>query len=109
MQTIIILIHPERLKNADTDLAYEISDTIEKITKGAVTDNGYDYLDSDDGSIPMGIWLNADNAEIRWKEVADILKKEDFMGNDVSEASEIYISDEDTADIEDCEKVYSGF
>ena len=30
MQTIIILIHPERLKNPDIDLAYEISDTIEE-------------------------------------------------------------------------------
>lgn len=44
----------------------------------------------------MGIWLNADNAEKRWKE--------DIMGNDISVASDIYISENDAAD-----DVFLGF
>lgn len=45
MQTIIITLDPEKLDNPDLDLRYTLPEQLEQWTHGAVTDNGYDYLD----------------------------------------------------------------
>ncbi len=56
MQTIIITLNSDKMDNPDLDIRYELPDRIDEYTDGAVTDNGYDYLDDD----ILGIWLETD-------------------------------------------------
>ncbi len=58
MQTIIITLDPEQMDNPDLDIRYLLPDRIDEYTEGAVTDNGYDYLDND----IMGIWMETEDA-----------------------------------------------
>ena len=58
MQTIIITLNSDKMDNPDLDIRYVLPDRIDEYTDGAVTDNGYDYLDDD----IMGIWLETDDA-----------------------------------------------
>lgn len=107
MQTIIVLLYPGKLENPDMDLCYCIPDRIEEVTNGAVSDNGYDFLDAKEGQPGplMGIWLKTESASENWTVISKLLQEEKFKGNDLSSA-EIYISDNDADDIENCTLVY---
>lgn len=105
METIVIVLDPEKLANADLDLRYLVPDRIEEVTQGAIQDNGYDYLD-DSASSPMGIWMQTASAGESWPKVLSILREETFLDNDLSRSAEIYISQEDAAEFEQCVRVY---
>ena len=108
MQTIIILLNPGKLDNPDLDLRYRIPDRIEKISHGAVCDNGYDYIDAQEGqSGPLlGIWLETESAAENWPVIVDLFRRERFLGNDLSCSAELYISASETAEIADCRMVF---
>lgn len=102
MQTIVIRLSPKTLSNPDLDLRYTVPDEIEKATNGVITDNGFDYLPDDS----MGIWLETENAQQSYPLVIELFNKQKFLDNDLSKSAEIYISQDECADIEDCTKVY---
>lgn len=102
MQTIVIKLSPEKLKNPDLDLRYVIPDELEKATGGAIQDNGYDYLP--DGS--MGIWLETEDAGANYPLIVELFRNNKFLENDLSESAEIYISENDSEELENCAMVY---
>ena len=102
MQTIIIVLDPKKMENPDLDVRYLLPERIEEITEGTVRDNGYDYLP--DAS--MGIWLDTEEADKNVKSVIDLIRSERISDNDLLSAAEIYVSEENCADLEKCRKVY---
>ena len=102
MQTIIILLDPRKLENPDTDIFYKVPIEVENATENKVYDNGYDFLDHD----RLVIWLETENAEQWYPKVLDILMEKEICGNDLSKTAEIYISEEECAELEKCRKVY---
>ena len=68
MQTIIVLLNPGMLENADLDLRYRIPDRIEEVSNSLIQSNGYDYIDTEDGEPGplMCIWLETENAHKNW-------------------------------------------
>ena len=102
MQTIVVKLFPEKLKNPDADLRYRVPDRIEEISDGRIRDNGYDYFD--DGA--MGIWLAVESAEEEYPVVLKLFREEMFLENDLSQSAEIYISEKDADDIENCTMVF---
>lgn len=108
MQTIIVLLNPGKLKNRDMDLCYCIPDRIEEATNSLIQDNGYDFIDTEAGQPGplMGIWLKTENAGESWPIISRLFQSEEFMGNDLSKSAEIYISEKDTDDLENCSRVF---
>lgn len=110
MQTIIILLDPAKLANPDLDLRYRIPDCIEEVTDNRIQDNGYDYidssLDSENGRDLLGIWLKTEDAANNYKDIVKLFQEKKFLENDLSESAEIYISENDTEDLENCTKVF---
>lgn len=102
MPTIIIKLYPDKLENPDLDLRYLIPDRIEEYTHGAVTDNGYDYLDKN----ALGIWLAAETAGESYQSVIELIKNEHFLNNDLSKSAELYISENEAEELENCTRVY---
>ncbi len=102
MQTIIILLDPKKLENPVTDLSYAVPVEIENATGNKVYDNGYDYLDND----IMMICLETENAEEWYPKVLELLKEKNICGNDLSETAEVYISESECADLDECRRVY---
>ena len=101
MQTIIVLLNPGMLENADLDLRYRIPDRIEEVSNSLIQSNGYDYIDTEDGDPGplMGIWLETENAHRNWHIVRDLFQREKFIGNDLSLSAQIYISEKDTDEV----------
>ncbi len=108
MQTIIIVLHPEKLENPDLDLRYCIPDRIEEVSGGKMQDNGYDYIDTEEGQPdpPLGLWLETESAKESWPIIVSLFQKETFKGNNLSLSAEIFISENDTEDLENCTLVY---
>ena len=108
MQTIIIVLNPGKLENPDMDLCYCIPERIEEVSGGAIQDNGYDYLDTEKGQPGplMGIWLKTESAEENLPIIIKLFQEEKFKGNDLSMSVEIYISENDTEEIENCTLVF---
>lgn len=108
MQTIIIVLNPGKLENPDMDLCYCVPERIEEVSGGAIQDNGYDYLDTEKGqSGPlMGIWLKTESAEENLPIIIKLFQDERFKGNDLSMSAEIYISENDTDELENCTLVF---
>lgn len=108
MQTIIVLLNPGMLENADLDLRYRIPDRIEEVSNSLIQSNGYDYIDTEDGDPGplMSIWLETENAHRNWHIVRDLFQREKFIGNDLSLSAQIYISEKDTDDLENCVLVF---
>lgn len=102
MQTIIIILDSEKLANPVTDLSYYVPVEVEKATNDKVYDNGFEYFDDD----RMGIWLETENAEEYYPAVIKLFKEKELCGNDLSLTAEVYISEEDCAELENCRKVY---
>ena len=108
MQTIILLLNPGRLTNPDMDLRYLLPDRIEEVSGSRSLDNGYDFLDAEKGQPGplMGIWLTSVDAQANWPIVLDLLRSEQFKGNDLSKSAQIYISQRDTDELENCTLVF---
>ena len=102
MQTIIITLNPEHMDNPDLDIRYLLPDRIDEFTDGAVTDNGYDYLDND----IMGLWLETEDAAGNVEKIIELIESEEVLENDLSKAACVYISEEDCASLDQCKKVY---
>ncbi len=108
METIIIVLNPGKMENPDLDLRYTIPDRIEEVTEKAVEDNGYDYIDGEEGQPGplLGIWLKTESAAEQWPVIVRLFGEETFAGNHLLEAAEIYISPNDTEEMENCVRVY---
>ncbi|MCR5205429.1 MAG: hypothetical protein K6E47_10255 [Lachnospiraceae bacterium] len=102
MQTIIITLNSDKMDNPDLDIRYVLPDRIDEYTDGAITDNGYDYLDND----IMGIWLETDDAAGNVAKVIQLIESEEILENDLTKAAQIFISEEDCAELSQCRKVY---
>lgn len=110
MQTIIVLLNPGKLENRDMDLCYCIPDRLKKVSDNAIQDNGYDFIDTEDGTPGplMAVWLKTESAGESWPIVKKVFQEEKFKGNDLSASAEIYISEEDSAALEKCRLVFPG-
>ena len=102
METIIIKLDSKKMKNPDLDMRYDLPKRIEEYTDNQITDNGYDYISNTE----LGLWLETDNAEKNAELIIQLLSAETFLDNDLSDIAEIYISDEECAEIENCRKIY---
>ena len=102
MQTIIIVLNAEKMENPDLDIRYSLPDRIAEYTGNQVTDNGYDFLSGSE----LGIWLETEDAARGAEQAAALLRSERFSENDLSQIAEIYISEDDSAPIENCRRVY---
>ena len=101
-----MLLNPGQLQNPDLDLRYLVPDRIEEVSASLIKDNGYDYIDAEAGQPGplLGIWL--ETAAHNWPLIADLFQNEQFMGNDLSASAQIYISEKDTDDLENCTLVF---
>ncbi len=108
MQTIILLLNPGKLDNPDMDLRYCIPDRIEEVSGSAIQDNGYSFIDTEDGQPGplMGIWLKTEDAGKHWPMLSKLFRDETFLGNDLSASVQIYISENDTDGLEHCTRVF---
>ena len=105
MQTILIVLNPAKLTNPDLDLCYCVPEEIETVSKNTIQDNGYDYLDADEGDA-IGIWLATEDAGANWPIIRHLFQEKKFNGNDLSASAEIYISENDTDALENCRRVF---
>lgn len=95
MQTIVIKLDSRKLENPVTDIPYILSESLKSY-------NGFEYL----SDFEMGIWLSAENAEKSYPIVIDYIKSNRICGNDLSLSAEIFISENECEDLENCRKVY---
>ena len=102
MQTIVIVLDAQKMENPDLDIRYSLPDRIAAYTNGQVIDNGYDFLSDSE----LGIWLETADAVSGAEQIAALLSAERFSENDLSQIAEIYISEEDSASVGNCRKVY---
>ena len=108
MQTIIVVLNPGKLENPDMDLRYCIPDRIEEVSNATIKDNGYDYIDTEEGQpVPlMAIWLETEDAGQNWPMISTLFQTERFKGNDLSASAQIYISEKDTDELENAILVF---
>ena len=104
MAAIVISMDSRKMANPDLDIRYLLPDRIEEWSEGAVTDDGYDYVD-EDGHI-LAVWLETENAEGWWPKVVELLKTEQFMDNDLSQSAVVLISQESGAEYDQCRQVW---
>jgi hypothetical protein len=102
MQTIIITLDSRKMDNPDLDIRYILPDRIDEYTDGQITDNGFDYITGD----IMGIWLETENASENVDKVISLIESEEILDNDLSRAAEVFISEEECAELEQCKRVY---
>ncbi|MDE5563901.1 MAG: hypothetical protein K2I93_02000 [Oscillospiraceae bacterium] len=102
MQTIIIVLDSKKMKNPDLDIRYTLPDRIDEYTNHQITDNGYDYVSDSE----LGLWLETDDANKNVGKVIELIKMGTFLDNDLSEIADIYISEEECANLDNCQKIY---
>ena len=102
MQTIIITLDSRKMDNPDLDIRYILPDRIDEYTDGQITDNGFDYITGD----IMGIWLETENASENIDKVISLIESEEILDNDLSRAAEVFISEEECAELEHCKRIY---
>ncbi len=102
MQTIIITLDSRKMDNPDLDIRYILPDRIDEYTDGQITDNGFDYITGD----IMGIWLETENASENVDKVISLIESEEILDNDLSRAAEVFISEEECAELEQCKRIY---
>ncbi len=102
MQTILITLDSSKMDNPDLDIRYILPDRIAEYTDDTVTDNGYDYLDND----VMAIWLETEDAAENVERVIKLIEAEEILENDLTKAATVYISEDDSAELDQCRKVY---
>ena len=91
-----------KMNNPDLDICYSLPDWIESLTDGRVRDNGYDYLSGTE----IGIWLETEDAEANFEDIFELMKSETILDNDLSKVADVYISTEESADIENSKKIF---
>ena len=102
MQTIIIVLDSTKMNNPDLDICYSLPDRIEPFTNGRVRDNGYDYISGTE----IGIWLETEDAEANVEDILELMKSETILDNDLSKVADVYISTEESTDIENSKKIF---
>ena len=102
MQTIIIILDSKKLENPDLDMIYQLPDELDEYTNQRVSDNGYDYLSNTE----IGIWLSCEDAKQEVMQVITYLSTHKICGNDLTKSAKIYISENDSAEIDECKKIY---
>jgi len=102
MQTIIITLDSRKMDNPNLDIRYILPDRIDEYTDGQITDNGFDYITGD----IMGIWLETENASENVDKVISLIESEEILDNDLSRAAEVFISEEECAELEQCKRIY---
>lgn len=104
MPAIVISMDSRKMENPDLDIRYLLPDRIEEWSQGAVSDDGYDYVD-EEGHI-LAVWLETEDAEGWWPKVVELLKTERFEGNDLSQSARVLIFDEAGAEFGKCRQVW---
>ena len=102
METIIILLSPQKRKNPDADLRYIIPERIEEISENTIQSNGYDYLKDN----TLAIWLSTNSYRKALPKIITLFEQETFLENDISKTVSIYASKQENADLEQCKKIY---
>ena len=104
MSAIIISMDSREMENPDLDIRYTLPDRIEEWSGGAVSDDGYDYVD-EDGHI-LAVWLETEDAEGWWPKIVELLKTEKFEDNDLSQSVQVLVSEKPNAELTDCRQVW---
>lgn len=99
-KTIIIKLDSKKLENPDLDIRYVLPERIENVTNNKVLDNGYDYLTDAE----LLIFLKTNELSEIWP-IYKLFKEEKICNNDLSKCSEMYVSNEENADIDNCIKI----
>ena len=102
METICIVLDPEKMSNPDLDIRYILPDRVDECTEGKAFDNGYDYLPDS----RMVIWLDTEDSAKYAEEVIRLISSEKILDNDLTTSAEVYISPLDCAELEQCTKVF---
>jgi hypothetical protein len=84
MATVILQLDPARLSNPDADIRYRLPDLLVSRSEGRLTDDGYDYLQTD-GAPCLSLFLQTDDAAAAMPEIIRVLKSERVLDNDLSE------------------------
>lgn len=104
MAAIVISMDSRKMANPDLDIRYLLPDRVEEWSEGAVTDDGYDYVD-EQGHI-LAVWLETEDVEGWWPKIVELLKAEQFMDNDLSQSALVLISEESGAEYDQCRQVW---
>lgn len=102
MQTIVIVLDSTKMANPDLDIRYILPERIEEYTNNSIKDNGYDYISGTE----LGLWLETDDSANDVEKIIQLIKTETFLENDLSNVADIFVSEEESAEIEHCRKVY---
>ena len=102
MQTIVIVLDSTKMANPDLDIRYILPERIEEYTNNSIKDNGYDYLSDTE----LGLWLETDDSANNVEKIIQLIKIETFLENDLSNVADIFVSEEESAEMEHCIKVY---
>lgn len=102
MQTIIIVLDSKKMTNPDLDIRYVLPERIEEYTNNLIKDNGYDYLSNTE----LGLWLETDDSINNVEKIIQLIKAETILENDLSKIADIFVSEEECAEVEQCRKVY---
>ena len=111
MQTIVIVLNPGKLENPDLDLRYQIPDRIEELSGGLIKDNGYDYIDTEDGQ-PYPLQRRRKGGLRNSKQQSALQSRDRFtnakaLGNiSVAEALEGGLRNSESEEILKCQSVY---
>ena len=102
MQTIIIVLNSRKMTNPDLDIRYTLPERIEEYTNNHIKDNGYDYISNTE----LGLWLETDNSINNAEKIIELIETEKFSENDLSKIVDIFISERECAEFEQCRKIY---
>lgn len=102
MQTIIIVLDSSKMPNPDLDICYTLPERIEEYTNNQIKDNGYDYISDKE----IGLWFKTDHAVNNVERIIQLIKTEKFLENDLSQIADIFISEEECDELENCHKIY---
>ena len=87
--TICIRLNPAKLKNPEIGLRHSIPETIEELSSGQITSDGFDYIkDSQD----MLIYMKTDS-ESTLKFVLEVIEHTEVDGNDLAPAATVTVID----------------
>lgn len=96
MQTIVIVLDSTKMANPDLDIRYILPERIEEYTNKSIKDNGYDYISGTE----LGLWLETDDSANNVEKIIQLIKTETFFENDLSNVADIFVSEEECAEIE---------
>lgn len=104
METILVVLDSRKLENPDLDIRYELPDKLEQYTHNGICDNGYDYLTNTE----LGIWLATKSAKENYGKLLEFIDDHMVCSNDLTGTVKIYISEKESAPLEECTLVYDG-